>query len=305
MVKLIDKFIKTLKYSKGYSEHTTRNYRIDLIQFYAFLKSQRDENEEIQLDQIRNQTIRDFLAELHSKGLSKASIARKLATIRSFFSYLSRYGQVALNPAKMVATPKQEKKIPHFLSEEAMNKLMETPDVRCKLGKRSLGKRDLAILELLYATGMRLSELVQLNSDDMDYKNKMVRVKGKGKKERLIPFGQKAHEALHNYLAEKNNIRSAKNPHEQGLFLNCRGGRMTGRSIARMLEKYIVLCSIKHNISPHTLRHSCATHLLNAGADLRFIQELLGHSSLSTTQKYTHLSMDKLKEIYHKTHPRK
>jgi integrase/recombinase XerC len=305
MVKLIDKFIKTLKYGKGYSEHTVRNYKIDLTQFYAFLKSQKDENEEIQLDQIRNQTIRDFLAELHSKGLSKASIARKLATIRSFFSYLSRYGQVALNPAKMIATPKQEKKIPHFLSEDAMTKLMETPDVRSKLGKKSLGKRDLAILELLYATGMRLSELVQLNLDDIDYKNKMVRVKGKGKKERLIPFGQKAQDALHNYLAEKGNITSARNPHEQALFLNCRGGRMTGRSIARMLDKYIVLCSIKHNISPHTLRHSCATHLLNAGADLRFIQELLGHSSLSTTQKYTHLSMGKLKEIYHKTHPRK
>jgi len=305
MVKLIDKFLKTLKYTKGYSPHTLRNYRIDLMQFLAFLKSKGEDAEEIELKDIRNQMIREFLAHLHQKGLSKASIARKLATIRSFFTYLSRYGQVALNPAKMISTPKLEKKLPDFLSVDAVNKLLQTPDTKAELGRRSLGKRDLAILELLYATGMRLNELVSLNLDDLDLSGQMVRVKGKGKKERLTPFGQKASEAIRVYFAERRNLINPSQAGEQSIFLNCRGGRMTGRSIARMLDKYIIICSIKHNISPHSLRHSCATHLLNAGADLRFIQELLGHSSLSTTQKYTHMSMDKLKDIYRKTHPRK
>lgn len=305
MIKLIDKFLKTLKYSKGYSPHTLRNYRIDLMQFLNFLKSKGENVEEMELKKIRNQMIRDFLSHLHQKGMSKASIARKLATIRSFFTYLSRYGQVALNPAKMISTPKLEKKIPDFLSVDAVDKLMETPVAKAVLGRRSLGKRDRAILELLYATGMRLSELVSLDLDALDLSGQMVRVMGKGKKERLIPFGKKASEALRPYLAERANLVNPLNTGEQSLFLNCRGGRMTGRSIARMLDKYIIMCSIKHNISPHSLRHSCATHLLNAGADLRFIQELLGHSSLSTTQKYTHMSMDKLKDIYRKTHPRK
>jgi len=305
MVKLIDQFLKTLKYGKGYSSHTLRNYRIDLMQFLAFLKLKGENVEEIELKQIRNQMIREFLAYLYQKGLSKASIARKLATIRSFFTHLSRYGQVALNPAKMIETPRQEKKIPIFLSIDAMAKLIETPDTKPQLGRRSLGKRDRAILEFLYATAIRLSELVNLDLEDLDLNGRMVRVKGKGKKERLTPFGQKALEALRIYLAERCHLIKSSNAGEKALFLNCQGGRINGRSIARMLDKYIILCSLKHKITPHSLRHSCATHLLNAGADLRFIQELLGHSSLSTTQKYTHMSIDKLKEIYHKTHPRR
>ncbi|MCA1555638.1 MAG: tyrosine recombinase XerC [Acidobacteria bacterium] len=302
---LFEQFFEHLRYERNVSEHTLRNYRIDLGQFYDHLAPANPETgarREFDLKQIDHITIREWLSALHAANKKKTSIARKLASLRTFFQFLLREGVVGMNPAKLVSTPRLEKKLPNHLSIEEAVRFIETPDT-----ETDLGKRDRAILEFLYGTGMRVSELVKLNLRDIDFKNKMVKVTGKRRKQRIVPFGDPALHALMQYLTVRgsflNNAPLAERD-EQVVFLNYQGTRITTRSVGRMVDKYILICAGIHDISPHSLRHSFATHLLDNGADLRHIQELLGHARLSTTQIYTHVSMEKLIEVYDKAHPK-
>jgi integrase/recombinase XerC len=302
---LFEQFFEHLRYERNVSEHTLRNYRIDLGQFYDHLApadATTGARREFDLKQIDHITIREWLSTLHAANKKKTSIARKLASLRTFFQFLLREGVVEMNPAKLVSTPRLEKKLPNHLSIEEAVRFIETPDT-----ETDLGKRDRAILEFLYGTGMRVSELVKLNLRDIDFKNKMVKVTGKRRKQRIVPFGDPALHALMQYLTVRgaflHNAPLAERD-EQVVFLNYQGTRITTRSVGRMVDKYITICAGIHNISPHSLRHSFATHLLDGGADLRHIQELLGHARLSTTQIYTHVSMEKLIEVYDKSHPK-
>jgi len=303
--KYINMFLDHLKYERNVSDHTLRNYRIDLLQFYDYLApaDRKGNRRPVDVRQIDNITIREFLSTLYLKKKKKTSVARKLATLRSFFKYLCREQILELNPARLVATPRLEKKLPKFLTVEEVIRFIETPDT-----ETVLGKRDRAILELLYATGMRVSELVSLNVNDIDFKNRSIRVRGKGRKERIVPFGRKAREALELYLGVRGQLLLEAPEEERdalALFLNYQGTRITTRSVGRVIDRYAKMCAdINPDISPHSLRHSFATHLLNAGADLRAIQELLGHARLTTTQVYTHLSTQKLIEVYDKAHPK-
>jgi len=302
---LFEQFFEHLRYERNVSEHTLRNYRIDLSQFYDHLAPADPETgarREFDLKQIDHITIREWLSALHAANKKKTSIARKLASLRTFFQFLLREGVVAMNPAKLVATPRLEKKLPNHLSIEEAVRFIETPDT-----ETDLGKRDRAILEFLYGTGVRVSELVKLNLRDIDFKNKMAKVTGKRRKQRIVPFGDPALHALMQYLTVRgtflNNAPLAERD-EHAVFLNYQGTRITTRSVGRMVDKYILICAGIHDISPHSLRHSFATHLLDNGADLRHIQELLGHARISTTQIYTHVSMEKLIEVYDKAHPK-
>jgi integrase/recombinase XerC len=284
--KYTDKFIYYLKAEQGVSPHTLRAYTEDLKEFISFIdKKPKD---------IDNLDIRTFLASLHHRKLKKSSISRKLATIRSFFKYLHREGYVKKNPAKLVSSPRVPKSLPRFLDIDEAFSLMNTPK-----GDTFMPTRDKAILELLYSSGLRVSELTSLDVIDLDSKEAVLRVKGKGRKERIVPIGSKAMEALQNYLPERISLKK-KSP---ALFLNSRGGRLTQRSVSRILVQYSRMINLKGDLSPHTLRHTFATHLLHVGADLRSIQELLGHASLSTTQKYTHVDIGHLTEVYDKAHP--
>ena len=304
MEHLIAQFLEHLRYERNVSEHTLRNYAIDLGQFYDYLApaDAAGARREFDIRQIDHITIREWLSTLHAAQKKKSSIARKLAALRTFFQFLIREGVAEMNPAKLVSTPRLEKKLPTHLSVEEMIRFIETPDL-----ETDLGKRDRAILELLYGTGMRVSELTRLDLSDLDYKNKLVKVTGKRRKQRVVPFGDPALHAIVNYLPVRaaflQNAPLAERDAE-ALFLNYQGTRITTRSVGRMVDKYIDICAGIHNISPHSLRHSFATHLLDSGADLRDIQELLGHARLSTTQIYTHVSMEKLIEVYDKTHPK-
>jgi integrase/recombinase XerC len=305
MEQLIEQFLEHLRYERNVSSHTLRNYSSDLEQFLDFLApadpttGKRTTPEVSSIDHL---TIREWLASLHSAQKKKASIARKLAALRTFFQFLVREGMLELNPAKLVATPKLEKKLPKHLSIEEAVRFIESPDP-----ETDLGKRDRAMLELMYATGVRVAELTTLNLADVDFRNQLVRVTGKRRKQRIVPFGDPASAAIRSYLDVRDkfllNAPISKRD-EEALFLNYQGTRITTRSVGRMVEKYIRICAGMHNISPHALRHSFATHLLDSGADLRDIQELLGHARLSTTQVYTHVSMEKLIEVYDKAHPK-
>lgn len=242
------------------------------------------------------------MATLHAAQKQKASIARKLAALRTFFQFLVREGMLEMNPAKLVSTPRLEKKLPKHLSIEEAIKFVETPNL-----ETHLGKRDRAMLELMYATGVRVAELTKLNLAHIDFKNRLIRVSGKRRKERIVPFGEPALEALKMYLDVREGFLDAAPVSErepEAMFLNYQGTRITTRSVGRMVEKYIRICAGRYDISPHALRHSFATHLLDSGADLRDIQELLGHARLSTTQVYTHVSMEKLIQVYDKAHPK-
>jgi len=302
---LFTQFLEHLRYERNVSEHTLRNYASDLEQFYDFLAPagpQNGQRSEPQINQIDHLTIREWLATLHTAQKKKASVARKLAALRTFFQFLVREGIVETNPAKLVSTPRLEKNLPKHLSVEDAIRFIETPD-----SETDLGKRDRAVLELLYATGVRVSELTRLNLHDLDFRNKLIRVTGKRRKERIVPFGDEAKQALIIYLEVRERFLltapvSAREP--EALFLNYQGTRITTRSIGRLVEKYIRVCAGMHQLSPHALRHSFATHLLDSGADLRDIQELLGHARLSTTQIYTHVSMEKLIDVYDKAHPK-
>lgn len=285
MDRYIDKYIRYLDVEKGYSRHTIINYSKDLSEFKAFLGDR-------ELESADYLALRKFLSVLRERNLKSRSVSRKLSCLRSFFRFLNREGLLKSDPAKAVSNPKLEKHLPKFLTEEEITRLIESPD----LAKLS-GLRDRAILETFYSTGMRVSELVGLNLEDIDFFSGVVKIRGKGKKERMAPIGEKALGVLRDYAQKrKNNL--------QAVFLNKNGGRLTDRGVRLILDKYIHRTAMREDISPHSLRHSFATHLLNRGADLRSVQELLGHANLSTTQIYTHVTMDKLKGVYDKAHPR-
>lgn len=304
MQNYIDDFLKHLKYERNASPHTLRNYEIDLVQFYDHVAPPDKEGNrrEVDIRALDNLTIRDFMATLYEQQKKKSSIHRKVAALRTFFKYLCREGILELNPAMLVASPRVEHTLPNHLNVEQMIRFIETPDT-----DTVLGKRDRAILELLYASGLRVSELVNLNLRDIDFANLSVRVKGKGRKESIVPFGEHAKLALQAYLGVRSELLIEADPEKVdplAVFMNYQGTRITTRSVGRMVDKYVKICADIHHISPHSVRHSFATHLLDAGADLRVIQELLGHVRLSTTQQYTHVALDKLMEVYDKAHPK-
>jgi integrase/recombinase XerC len=305
MQHLLAQFFDHLRYERNVSEHTLRNYESDLNQFldyFAPADPQSGKRDDVDIHQVDHITIREWLSSLHAAQKKKSSVARKLAALRTFFQFLLREGVVELNPARLVSTPRLEKKLPNHLSIEDAVRFIETPDLNT-----DLGVRDRSILELLYATGVRVSELTKLNLADIDFKGKLLRVTGKRRKQRIVPFGDPALHALLKYLAVRNAFLQHAPEAERdvdAVFLNYQGTRITTRSVGRMVDKYIQVCAGIHNISPHSLRHSFATHLLDSGADLRDIQELLGHARLSTTQIYTHVSMEKLIEVYDRSHPK-
>ncbi|MBI2883340.1 MAG: tyrosine recombinase XerC [Candidatus Methylomirabilis oxyfera] len=326
MLEQIEAYLLYLQAERAASPHTLKNYAIDLQQFRTFLRAGESSRleptvsaverpvvggdtergdalrREITPVEIDSLAVRAFVADLHRRGIARSSIARKLATLRSFFRYLCREGVVSANPAKLVPTPKLPKRLPAHLSVDEVDRLLASP------GEQDFsGARDLAILEFFYASGIRLSELTGLDVRDVDIREGLVLVKGKGGKERIVPVGSKAIVALRRYLDRRSDlIRGSKRgaPEPVALFLNRQGGRLSQRSIARIVLKYLNQSGVGPKITPHGLRHSYATHLLQAGADLRAIQELLGHSRLSTTQRYTHLNLDHLMAVYDKAHPR-
>ncbi len=304
MQKHLDDFMKHLKYERNSSPHTLRNYESDLIQFYDYVAppDEKGHRRSVNVRDIDHLTIREYMARLYELKKKKSSIHRKVASLRTFFNFLCREGVMEMNPAKLVATPRVERTLPNHLTIEQMIRFIETPDL-----ETLLGKRDRAMLELLYASGLRVSELVGLNITDIDFTNQTVRVKGKGRKERIVPFGQHALKALQDYLIVRGELLIEADEDQRdpaAMFFNYQGTRINPRSVGRMVDKYVKMCTDVHHISPHSLRHSFATHLLDAGADLRAIQEMLGHVRLSTTQKYTHVSTDKLMEVYDKAHPK-
>jgi integrase/recombinase XerC len=337
----IGKFLEYLRAVKNSSPHTISNYGKDLGQFVVYLSP--PGLEPPALSEVTHNTIREFIGHLHDRHLQKSSIARKLAALRSFFKYCVREGHLQENPARLVATPKLPKRIPSVLTAEEMNGFLNqlaemgpaaaaatrgAPSQRrprssenvsvsraVKLEDESLLlRRDRALLELLYAAGLRVSELTGLNVVDIDQKERILRVRGKGDKERIVPYGSKAQEALEKYWPLRDQLLSQSSgsaargrrrnpPHTEAVFLNYTGRRLTQRSVGRIVKKYVRLINVNWDLHPHSLRHAFATHLLADGADLRAIQELLGHQSLSTTQKYTHASIRQLMDIYDKSHP--
>jgi integrase/recombinase XerC len=305
----IAKYLEYLHVQRNASPHTLRNYESDLQQFLTNLTTtpEGEKQAEPELEQIDNITIREFLGALYQAGNKKSSVARKLATLRSFMRFLSVQKIIPANPAKVVASPKQDSRLPDFMTLDRVTELIEVVDT-----SSDAGKRDRSILELLYGSGLRVSELVGLNLGDISRSENLVRVIGKGRKERIIPFGKKAADALDDYLHVRGNLHNkktdqmdkAKKPSGEAVFLNVRGGRLTVRSIWNIVNEYVGQLAQRLNVHPHTLRHTFATHMLSAGADLRTIQELLGHESLSTTQKYTHVSTEQLIRVYRSCHPR-
>ena len=314
MQRYIDKFINYLKIEKNAAQHTITNYTIDLKSFYTFLQDK-------DVSAVDHLMLRRFLADMRAKVYSKRTIARKLASLRSFFKFLYREGYIKSNPVTAISSPRLDKKLPKFLDVAKVTKLILAPDT-----KTDSGLRDRAILETLYSTGIRVSELVGLDSSDVDFISGVIKLFGKGSKERIVPIGDEAIAAIRKYLNKRNspsfcsgNSAKRNSPSfcsgnsakqnkrvkdKDAVFLNSRGGRLTDRSVRRVIDKYIHVCGIEEKISPHSLRHSFATHLLDRGADLRSVQELLGHMNLSTTQIYTHVTMERLKSVYDKTHPR-
>ena len=300
----IDQFIHYLSLEKNASPHTCRCYRRDLEGFEDFLKNSGmdvSSTGKVEMEKVDRMAIRKYLSFLHRKN-KKSSIARKISTLRSFFKYMVREQVIPSNPAKGVSTPKVEKTLPSTLTVDEAFRLMESPTTiseKPSEGSMEKGLRDRAILELLYSSGLRVSELVGLNSNQLDLDLGIVRVMGKGRKERIVPVGTKAIKALEAYLEKRGMLEG-----EEPIFVNSLGGRLTARSVGRLMKRYARHSGIFRKVSPHSLRHTFATHLLDAGADIREIQEMLGHSSLSTTQRYTHVSMGKLMEVYDKAHPR-
>ena len=289
MQRYIDKFMNYLKIEKNAAAHTVTNYTIDLKSFSAFL-GERD------ITAVDHLVLRRFLAEMRAKNYSKRTIARKLASLRTFFKFLYREGHIKTNPITAILTPKLDKKLPVVLDVAKVARLVQSPPEDAVSGLR-----DRAILETLYSAGIRVSELVGLDLDDVDFISGVIKVLGKGSKERMVPIGEPALAAIRRYVEERDD---AKVRDRDAVFLNKSGKRLTDRSIRRIIDKYIRACSIQEHISPHSLRHSFATHLLDRGADLRSVQELLGHMNLSTTQIYTHVTMERLKTVYDKAHPR-
>jgi len=330
MKDLLRAFLGHLRLNRNASAHTVRAYEGDLSQFTTYMAAELERpRSELQPADITRPVIRGFLADLFRRGESRATAARKLAAVRTFLRYLKREGLIEADPGLLVVTPKREQKIPRHLEVDEMVRLLETPDV-----SGPLGRRDRAILELLYASGLRLSELVALDLEDVNLGSRMVRVMGKGRKERLLPFNHSAENALRAWLPDREPLRrpptaeqrpesggrgarSGRRPHtgrqlrrepqaesREPVFLNYRGTRLSSRHVHRLVRHYVAACSVRFGISPHAIRHSFATHLLEAGADLRVIQELLGHVRLGTTQRYTHVNAAQLMDVYRRAPPR-
>jgi integrase/recombinase XerC len=298
-----------LALNRNASEHTVRNYESDLVQFLYFLgASTGTPRHALTPAHISGDAIRGFLGELHARGNSRASAARRISTIRSFARYLRREGVRDDDPASLVGSPKREQRVPQVLSVDEVTALIESPDV-----STPLGRRDRAMLELFYASGLRLSELVSLDVEDVNLSTRMVRVMGKGRKERLVPCHERAADAVRAWLKDRVSLVVLAEPakragrrdsREDPLFVNYRGTRLTPRSVHRLVARYVGLCTTRYGISPHALRHSFATHLLERGADLRAIQELLGHVELTTTQRYTQVNVQHLLDVYRAAHPK-
>jgi len=299
MKDLLADFSAFLEVQRNLSRHTRRAYLTDLKEYESFLKDPSNHLATTEICDSTPETIRAYMAFLHGRGLKKISVNRKISSLKAFYAYLIRTGVIKRNPMTGIRAPKMEKHMPTFLSVDEAFEIMKA--VSGKSDSSSL--RDLAILELFYSSGLRLSELAGLNTDDVNFAAEQVKVRGKGKKERIVPVGSPALEAVGAYLAATKEKRKQQE-FSQPLFLNKWGGRITSRSIARIVDAAAMKSGIGRKISPHALRHSFATHLLNAGADLRSIQEMLGHESLSTTQKYTALNISRLMEVYDKAHPR-
>ena len=306
-------FLEFLRLNRNASAHTIEAYNGDLSQFFAFAATHLEKAaRRLTPDDFELGTIRAFMAELYRQGQSRASVARKLSALRAFARFLRREGWIEVDPAALAVSPKREHKVPAHLSEDEMSRLLDVPDTTVPLGRR-----DRAILELFYASGLRLSELVGLDLEDIDLHARIVRVLGKGGKERLVPFNTSTQKALRRWYGDRaalcaksrithrrSHITNRKSQTAEPLFVNARGGRLTGRSVQRLVARCVAGCSARFGISPHALRHSFATHLLERGADLRAIQELLGHVQLSTTQRYTHVNAAQLLKVYRKAHPR-
>ncbi len=312
---LVELFIRHLRSERHFSAHTARCYTADLEQFCAYLlgagatggevngagKAHKPAPEacDARLRAVDVEKVREFLAELRDRNYCKSTVARKLATLRSFYKFLVRRGVITANPVQSIRTPKQEKRLPKYLEVEQVERLFKNCDTTT-----TLGARDLAILETLYSTGIRVSELVALNIDDVDLAASVVRVRGKGKRERAIPLGPGAVRAIVHYLDLRRAAGANGRADYESLFINKHGQRLSTRSVRRKLDKYLLAAGLDLSVSPHTLRHSFATHMLRRGADLRSVQQMLGHQSLSTTQIYTHLTSDVVREEYEKAHPR-
>ncbi len=303
MDELIERYMTYLRYERNASPHTIRNYHSDLLQFRDYLKGG-NPDAVVDLQTVNALRIRGFLAHLFEREKKKSSIGRKLAAVRAFYKFLARDGVLGANPAATVSTPKLEKKLPRIMTEEEINTFLDGVAKAVAEGAPMM-RRDRAILELLYASGLRVSELTGLDLRNVSFGDSMLLVRGKGRKERIVPFGSKAAQALNDYLPVRERIlMEAKRRGETALFLNARGERLTARSVDRLLKKYVKAFGPQVKVSPHSMRHAFASHLLTEGADLRAIQEMLGHRSLATTQKYTQVSIKHLMDVYDKTHPK-
>jgi integrase/recombinase XerC len=308
-------FLDYLSLNRNASAHTVEAYASDLAQFLQFTAAAHGSTPEaLKPAQLDLAAIRAFMAELHRQGHARTSVSRKLSALRAFGRFLRREGIIEIDPASLAVSPRSEHKVPAHLSVDEMTRLLEMPDT-----SEPLGRRDRAILELFYASGLRLSELVQLDLGDVNLSARIVRVMGKGRKERLVPFNTTTKAAVSAWLTDRAVLREAAiaaaarpapgakrsaEARREPVFVNFRGTRLTGRSVQRLVARYVAGCSTRFGISPHALRHSFATHLLEHGADLRAIQELLGHVQLSTTQRYTHVNVAQLQLAYRKAHPR-
>jgi integrase/recombinase XerC len=300
---LIERYINYLRYERNASPHTIRNYQSDLRQFRDYLEGG-DPKAAVEVQAIDALRIRGFLAFLFGREKKKTSIARKLAAVRAFYKFLVQDHVLAENPAATVSTPKLDKTLPRIMTEEEMNSFLDRVAEAARNGDPRM-RRDRAMLELLYASGLRVSELVGLDLRSVNFGDGMLLVHGKGRKERIVPFGSKAKQALDDYLPVRERIlMEAKKSGQAALFLNARGERLTARSVDRLVKKYVRTYGPNVKVSPHSLRHAFASHLLTEGADLRAIQEMLGHRSLATTQKYTQVSIKQLMDVYDKTHPK-
>ena len=295
-------FLTHLRVEKTASQLTLISYQTDLDQFFQFIaKHENLDIRDIPLSSLNHRTVREYISSMQKHEFRRSTIARKLAALRSFVKYLCRENVLEGNPIANVSTPKQEKRLPRFLYSMEIDILMDAPDI----GKAT-GIRDKAILETLYSSGVRVSELVGINLSDLDFAEELIKIRGKGNKERLAPLGSQAKESMTSYI-NRGRPYILKNKHvsDEALFLNKSGARLSARSVRNIVNKYVEQIALNQKVSPHTLRHSFATHLLNGGADLRTVQELLGHVKLSTTQIYTHLTTERLKTIHYETHPRR
>lgn len=295
MERVIREYLEYLELQKNYSDHTILSYYNDLMSFTQYLVTKKVTS----FTDVTKIELRRYIAELFNKGYEPSSIARKIATLKSFFKYLKRQEIVPVNPAALLVAPRRTKRLPSVLDEQSMSHLLQQPD-----RSTCIGKRDAAILELFYSSGIRLGELIQLNICDLNERESLLKVRGKGRKERIVPVGSKALEALREYLAARQKEMKHSLKSDDPLFVTVHGKRMYPQAVQLLVRKYIARVSEIDQKSPHVLRHTFATHLLNRGADLRAVKELLGHESISTTQIYTHVAAEQLKKVYRKAHPK-